>query len=193
MFSRFSFGISTMTVPQMWITASTLCYCNDDLHWRRVCVCVCGGGGGGGGARLMWDHSDMPRTNTTWRGFWMSALPSHGGEERCIWKTWGRLIHIIRHLEAEGDCGCRRGFRTWYLLSCVTSQRDSLTCKPLCSVSGCFKMFKNESCVCLDGLNSQLLPKWLVSEFSDLATRMVKVWLRLSNLVDFKEKDSPYD
>ena len=41
----------------------------------------------------MWNHSDMPRVNWTWKEFWMSISPWHK-EEHSTWKTWSCLIRI---------------------------------------------------------------------------------------------------
>ena len=151
----------------------------------------------------MWNQSNMPRTNTTWSGFWMSFLSSHG-VENCIWKTWCRLINVIRCLQTEDDCGCWRGFRTWYSLSCAMSHQYPFRFILLCTMSECFKIFKMcptfvmikimsagqwmYECdilsfpwcmsykICLSLLKQHIItvPKWLMWTFSDLSP----LWLR---------------
>lgn len=106
--------------------------------------------------------------------------------ERCIWKTWCRLINIIRRLQTEDDCGCQQGFRTWYLLSCVMSHQDSFTFILPGTMSECFKFFTMcPTFVLIEIMTAghknecDVFPKWLIWEFSDLPL----LWLSLGNKI----------
>lgn len=122
--------------------------------------------------------------------------------EHYIWKTWCRLINIIRRLQTEDDCGCRQGFRTWYLLSCVMSHQDLFWFVQLCTMSECFKISRMCPTFVLIKIMTaghrcdaflkrftlkyfkqtlynnktiiQSLPDWVIRELSDLPPPMVK-------------------